>query len=104
MIVQNIHYSSTQESGLGQRWRICAKRAAAGVSWFAGGVAQTGVIAASGEKAAGNIALTLFQRIRQRLDAQATGIIAYAKHAVRLHIVIHHHLYQQATVVQLHGR
>lgn len=104
MIVQNIHYSSTQESGLGQRWRICAKRAAAGGVVYGGSSPDGRVSAASGEKAAGNIALTLFQRIRQRLDAQATGIIAYAKHAVRLHIVIHHHLYQQATVVQLHGR
>ena len=97
MIVQNIHYSSTHESGLGQRWRICAKRAVAGVSWFAGS-------AASRKKAAGNIALTLFQRIRQRLNAQAAGIVAHAEYAARLHIVIHHYLHQQATIIQLHGR
>lgn len=62
------------------------------------------VSAASRKKAAGNIALTLFQRIRQRLNAQAAGIIAHAEYAARLHIVIHHYLHQQATIIQLHGR
>ena len=52
---------------------------------------------------AGNFSLIFFQRIRQWFDAQAAGIVAYTEHAVRFHVVIHHYLDHQASVIQLYG-
>ncbi len=51
-----------------------------------------------------NALLRVFQRIGQRFDAQASGIVAHAEDAVRLHIVIHHHLHQQLAIIQLNRR
>jgi hemolysin III len=45
----------------------------------------------------------LFQRIRQRLDAQRVRIVTHAEHAVGFHVVVHDGLHQKTSIIQLYG-
>jgi hemolysin III len=54
------------------------------------------------ERSAGRYA-SLFQRIRQRLDAQRVRIVTHAEHAVGFHVVVHDGLHQKTSIIQLYG-